>query len=505
LNFALCNKCRQTVPVENQRRGNRVYLVKKCVSCGDTETLISNDAEAYYRKRAFVGDRTYPTCKLDCTVCNHIVPNIAFIELTNRCNMNCPICITNVPSMGFEFEPGMEYFRTLFETLAKLDPKPSLQLFGGEPTVREDLFEIIRLARSHDLSVRVVTNGLKLADPEYCERLMAEDVSILISFDGFDRKVYEKFRGSGHYLDLKVRALENLAKGKRGKVILMTVASREQDPSELKRLFEYCMKTPRLSRGIFLMPLAHMWSPDRLDYSPERTTPEDVERMVGEAVGGEVEFVPLGSLETDTLNRVLKLKSMPFVGVHPNCESLTLLISDGERYLSANTFLKRGFAAAVADLRALAGALEKTREGFSRKRKAWCGLARLVLRHFDFGAAVGRKGLGAFLAWAGIFARMALGRKPKLVLRERTRLKGLLQIIVLPFEDYDTTEGTRLRMCKSCFAFPEGKNGPVRYIPVCAWERHKAEVMRRVAETFNKPGFTKGLSGEKNERVAENV
>jgi organic radical activating enzyme len=457
-NYALCNKCREPVPAEHDQRENRIFLIKKCASCGENEVLISNDAEAYSRKRAFLGNLEYPACKLNCTACDHVAPNFAFIELTNRCNMNCPICITNVPSMGFEFEPNLDYFRVIFENLAKLKPKPSLQLFGGEPTVREDLFDIIRMARSYDFSVRVVTNGLKLADPEYCERLLAENVSVLISFDGFDKRLYEKFRGSAGFLDKKVRALENLSKGK------------------------------------------------RFDYAPERTTPEDVEHLLDDAVGGGTEFVPLGSLETDLLSRVLKIKSLPFMGVHPNCESLAILVSDGERHLPVDAFLKHGFAAAVADLRKLALALEGTREGFSQKRKAWFGLARIVRRHFNFGAAVGRRGLGTFFTWAGIFARVALGKKFKDVLRERTRMQGLLQIIILPFEDYDTSEGTRLKMCKSSFVYPAGKDGPLRYIPVCAWERHKVDIMRRVALIFNKPGFDKGLSDNKKEdRVAESV
>jgi uncharacterized radical SAM superfamily Fe-S cluster-containing enzyme len=84
-----------------------------------------------------------------------------FLDVTNRCNSNCPICINNTPSMGFLFEPPLEYFENVFQQLSRYDPKPVVQLFGGEPTVRRDLFEIIRLARSAGLRPRVVTNGLK--------------------------------------------------------------------------------------------------------------------------------------------------------------------------------------------------------------------------------------------------------------------------------------------------------------------------------------------------------
>ncbi|MEA3347169.1 MAG: radical SAM protein [Candidatus Auribacterota bacterium] len=485
-------------------RDSKVYLVKKCPKCGRNETLISSDADAYKKKFDFMGDVVYEGCGLNCLECTHKVPNIAFVELTNRCNMNCPICITNVPSMGFEFEPDMEYFKLIFEGLSKLDPRPSIQLFGGEPTVREDLFDIIRLAKSYGLSVRVVTNGLKLADKKYCEKLMEEGVSILISFDGFNRKMYEMFRGMPEALDLKLKALENLARRKKGKVILMTVASKEQDSGDLKKLFDYCVKNKKITRGIFIMPLAHMWSPERLDYNPERTTPEDVEHMVDNAVGGGVEFVPLGSLNTKVFNKVLKLKDMPFVGVHPNCESITVLVSDGERLLPVSKFLKKGLFGLINDLRNVGkGISVQEKIGFLFKLKVYTALVKILFCNFGFGAAVGRKGAGTVFKWIKIAGKVILGGKLKDVIRQETRMKGALQVMVLPFEDYDTTESNRLKMCTSSFVYPQSRNGDIKYIPVCAWERYKKIVMKQTAEIFNKPGYNKGLTRQKN--VAEKV
>ncbi|MCK5160827.1 MAG: radical SAM protein [Candidatus Aureabacteria bacterium] len=494
-NFAYCNSCRQTVPAEYVVRGSNVYLAKKCPKCGMNETLISSDVDAYKKKFDFMGDVAYESCGLNCLECEHKVPNIAFVELTNRCNMNCPICITNVPSMGFEFEPDMEYFKLIFEDLSKLDPKPSIQLFGGEPTVREDLFDIIRLAKSYGLSVRVVTNGLKLADKKYCEKLIEEGVSILISFDGFNKKMYEMFRGMPEALDLKLKALENLAQRKSGKVILMTVASKEQDSEDLKKLFDYCVKNKKITRGIFIMPLAHMWSPERLDYNPERTTPEDVEHMVDNAVGGGLEFVPLGSLDTKVFNKVLNLKDMPFVGVHPNCESITVLVSDGERLLPVSKFLKKGLFGLINDLRNVGKDISGQKEvGFLFRIKVYTALIKILFCNFDFGAAVGQKGVKAFFKWIKIAGRLISGTKLKDVIRAETRMKGALQVMVLPFEDYDTAEAVRLKMCTSCFVYPEDRNGNVKYIPVCAWEKNKKIAMKKVAELFNKPGFNKGLS-----------
>lgn len=72
--------------------------------------------------------------------------------------------------MGFLFEPPLEYFEKIFKYYAQCEPKPSIQLFGGEPTVRNDLFDIIRIARKLKLATRLTTNGIRLADEEYCKK-----------------------------------------------------------------------------------------------------------------------------------------------------------------------------------------------------------------------------------------------------------------------------------------------------------------------------------------------
>jgi uncharacterized radical SAM superfamily Fe-S cluster-containing enzyme len=326
------------------------------------------------------------------------------------------------------------------------------------------------------------------------------EITALVSFDGFDRKSYEILRGMPQALDLKVKALENLAKVKRGKAIIMTVASKEQDIADLKKLFAYSLKQQPVVRGIFMMPLAHMWSSERLDYNPERTTPEDVEELVSRVVGGKAEFVPMGSLQLAPIYKTVKWRNAPFLGVHPNCESITVLISDGEKFHPISAFLKHGLFAVVDDLRK--ASMKITASGCSERMLKFRSIAALLgalFRHFDFGAAVGKRGMGALFAWMRILGKALTGKRLKDVVRAETKLKQALQVMILPFEDYDTTEGTRLKMCTSTFVYPEGPNNEIRYVPVCAWERHKKVLMKHVAQRFNKPGYTKGL--EKNVSV----
>ena len=74
--------------------------------------------------------------------------------------------------------------------------RPRIELFGGEPTVRDDLFDIIRMARQNGLPVSVVTNSVKLADEQYCKEMCDAKVDLILAFDGRDPEIYERMRGS---------------------------------------------------------------------------------------------------------------------------------------------------------------------------------------------------------------------------------------------------------------------------------------------------------------------
>ena len=137
MNRSFCNTCGKLAPSAQAERDGKVYLVKDCPACGKTETLIASDARRYFAKRALDYGHRDRACHLECASCQHTgaPPSFAFVDVTNRCNMDCPVCCDNVPSMGFSFDPPLPYFERLFGYLAKMEPKPTVALFGGEPTM----------------------------------------------------------------------------------------------------------------------------------------------------------------------------------------------------------------------------------------------------------------------------------------------------------------------------------------------------------------------------------
>jgi len=510
MNRSTCNTCKRLVPATRMERGGQVFLVKTCPECGPSETLISGDAARYQAKRRLDSGFEHRGCTLQCLSCTHKKPNIVFVDVTNRCNLNCPICINNTPSMGFLFEPPLDYFRRIFQHFSTYAAPPSIQLFGGEPTVREDLFDIIRLAKSFGLPTRVVTNGVKLADEDYCRKLIETRATILIAYDGANPELYRVLRKSEKVLGLKQKAIDNIQKIGHAKVTLMTLAAKGFNDGELPELFRFCHARRDCIRAIYFMPLAHTWNPETFQLQPDRITGEDIEQLIADAFSREgeasaetpVEFLPAAFMgEIPTLVHALRIRPLPFAGAHPNCESLYALVSDGEKYQPLSYYLK----SPIADF---ANALRNVEKRLARhappvlsakaasddgkltfreklfKLRAILGVAGVFRRHGRLGRLFKGRGLGKVYHAAATVFGFALGRRTRTVLERHANAQGFLQIITLPFEDRFTLETDRLERCPSAFAFWDPAEDRVKHVPVCAWGIHKTAVMRQIMDHY---------------------
>ena len=493
-NYGLCHKCRSRVPADHVIRDGCVYLRKQCPDCGETEALVSTDAATWQRKREichYDGDISRP-CSLNCDQCNmHERPRMVFMDVTNRCNMNCPICIANIPAMGFEFNPPIEYFEHILEELGKWDPKPLVQLFGGEPTVRDDMFEIIGIARRNGLDARVVTNGLKLADEEYCKRLCDEKVHVLLGFDGDAPEIYDRLRKNPTAYRRKRQALDNLAKYSRHKNTIMCCVARHINDQYMRDLIELCHERRSYIKCLHCIPLTETWEEGEFE-TDVATTTEDVEQILDEAFPGEMlEFLPAGLSENLRLPArffgVLRLK---FGGAHPNCESAAVLVSDGERYRPLSHYLTRPLDDIAEDvvtrceeMKEKLGKLDPEKK-FDRLRGRLTVLRKLLplaVRALDFKAIAGGSRLACALK---ILGGLLTGKKPKDLLRRHTDTQDVMLMIVLPFEEYHSVESARLSDCWAGFVYEDPDTDEVRTIPVCIWGEYKTDLQRKIARKY---------------------
>ena len=495
-NLGLCNTCRARVPAEFFARDGQTWIRKDCPKCGPTESLVSTDHHAWQTKRDLwqyvPADR--PPCSLHCDKCqaDH-KPNIVFVDITNRCNMNCPICIATIRGMGFDFNPPMDYFDKLFAQIARLEPPPVLLFFGGEPTVRDDLLEIIALAKKHGLRPHVVTNGIRLADEAYCKRLCEAWVPMRFAFDGRSADIYEKLRHNRAAYGKKMKALANLSKYSRRKHTIIATAGKGFNDQYIGDLFQFCHDNRDLISDIGIIPLTENWKPGTFD-AGVHTTMEDVEKMVQQAVpGGQVEFIPAGLSYALKKPRSFFRKNprsevLLLAGVHPNCESITLLVSDGKTYRSISYYLKKPFSQVAVEFAAMARKIEPKLDRLN-PQKFFPRLRGQLLLIRTIGPWMLRtvriwRLLGNPFRAPGrlIFGRSS--RRPAGDKTTRRRARRIVRVAMLPFEEEHSIDAARLENCKAVFAYEDVDDGKVKYIPACLWYPYRNIRLEKISQKY---------------------
>jgi hypothetical protein len=133
-----------------------------------------------------------------CGLCTQHKNSTALLNLavTNRCDLRCWYCFFYEERAGFIFEPSLDEIRQGIEKARKVNGyTPPVQITGGEPTLRHDLADIIRMSRELGSShPQLNTNSVSIAinyveNPEETVRRVNEWVkaglkTVYTSFDG---------------------------------------------------------------------------------------------------------------------------------------------------------------------------------------------------------------------------------------------------------------------------------------------------------------------------------
>lgn len=168
-------------------------------------------------------------------------------ELTATCNLSCQYCRASASHETDQGELDTDEAKRFVESIAPL--KPMLILSGGEPLLRPDLFQIIRLAVSLGIRVSLASNGT-LITQRLAKEIADSGVSrVSISLDGADAAMHDLGRGQGSFKQ-SIKGIENL----RGRVdfqINFTVTRKNQ--SELIRIFDLAEKLGAAALHIFFL------------------------------------------------------------------------------------------------------------------------------------------------------------------------------------------------------------------------------------------------------------
>jgi uncharacterized radical SAM superfamily Fe-S cluster-containing enzyme len=282
---SLCPFCLKRIKAIRLLQGDEVFLVKKCGDHGSFRTVIwrgePSMSEWRRPKPPVHPDLCYGTvergCPFDCGLCDahEQLPCSVLIEVTDRCNLHCAVCFAD-SGRGEAEDPSLENIAWLLERAIAAAGPCNLQLSGGEPTLRDDLPEVVEVARRIGYSfIQVNTNGLRLAaDIGYGRRLRAAGLSsVFLQFDGVDDEIYRSLRGRA-LLDQKLQAVKNCGEIGLGVVLVPTLV-RGVNTGSVGGIVRQALQLTPTVRGIHFQPVSYFGRfPEQIGDKGHFTLPE---------------------------------------------------------------------------------------------------------------------------------------------------------------------------------------------------------------------------------------
>ena len=127
-----------------------------------------------------------------------------------HCNQKCVHCYAAGQALSDEAELSTDEWKRILRK-CRAAGIPQVTFTGGEPTMREDLFELIHYARW--FISRLNTNGIRLT-PEYCRKLHeAELDSVQITFYSSDPGIHNRLVGAPQFENTAAGIDNALAEG----------------------------------------------------------------------------------------------------------------------------------------------------------------------------------------------------------------------------------------------------------------------------------------------------
>jgi uncharacterized radical SAM superfamily Fe-S cluster-containing enzyme len=339
---SLCPECTKTVPADIFERDGKVWIRKRCPKHGTVEDLYSGDAAFYRRAKRYAHDgrgvtnpsvtKTAIRCPQDCGLCRMHKSHTALanIAVTTRCDLRCWYCFFYSEKLGYVYEPTLEQIREMVRNLRGERPVPcnAVQLTGGEPTLRDDIIDIIRICKEEGIDhVQLNTNGTRIArDLGFTMKVREAGVNTLyLSFDGVTPKTNPK----NHWEIPGV--LENCRKAGIGIVLVPTMVKGIND-HEIGDIVRFGFENNDVVRGVNIQPVSLVGMISRAGRQKMRITIPDVidklEQQTDNQIG-KSDFYPVPTLTNFTrFVEALVKKPQYDLSSHFACGAATYVFRD---------------------------------------------------------------------------------------------------------------------------------------------------------------------------------
>jgi uncharacterized radical SAM superfamily Fe-S cluster-containing enzyme len=390
---SLCPECTQLIEARIFEDAGKVVMEKHCPDHGDFRDIVYSDAKLYLKMEEWsFGDNrglsnpavtTATRCPDDCGVCNLHTSHTALanVDLTNRCNLTCPVCFANANAAGYLYEPDFETVRKMLQALRDQKPVPCriVQFSGGEPTIYPRFLDVLRMARDMGFShLQAATNGIKFTSLEFAEQCKEAGLHTLyLQFDGVCDDVYKRTRGESLW-EKKLRCIENVRKAGL-KIVYVPTIVKGMNEHQIGDILRLALEYIDCSSGISFQPVAFTGRISRHELESKRFTLSDfahaVEQQTGIARAHE-DWFPLSCVTPfSKLLSAMRGAETTTLSCHPHCSLGTYLFVDQNRKATpATRFIDVGPMLQEMDL--LARTAGKRRIQFFTKIEAWNNLRK---------------------------------------------------------------------------------------------------------------------------------
>jgi uncharacterized radical SAM superfamily Fe-S cluster-containing enzyme len=354
---SLCPECSCVIDASILEENGKIILEKTCKKHGYFKDIYWSNSKLFKRFEQYWHDGNgvlnpvslNGNCPSSCGLCaSHRTTTIlANIDVTNRCNQACPVCFANASASGYLYEPSLEQIREMMRMLRneKPVPCPAVQFSGGEPTMRDDIVQIVKLACEFKFTqIQIATNGIKLANSlSLCRQLNGAGLhTVYLQFDGITEEPYLINRGY-NALPIKLKAIENCRIGGLSSVSLVPTLAKGVNDMQVGDMIRFAVKNMDIVKGINFQPISFAGRIDRKERMEKRITIPDLFDLIGEQTQGAItadDFYPVPFV-VPISHFVSAEEGIPNVEftVHPHCGTGTYVYVENGNMIPITRFI----------------------------------------------------------------------------------------------------------------------------------------------------------------------
>jgi 7,8-dihydro-6-hydroxymethylpterin dimethyltransferase len=305
--YSVCPVCLKRLPAEIVKREAEYFIEKACSDHGRFSTVVwRGDNPSFEQWGNYLppaeSEDMQPDCPNSCGLCpNHLQKTCCvLVEVTNRCNLYCSFCFAQSDE---SVDPPLEQLSDCFKRLVN-DGRTFVQLSGGEPTMRDDLPDIVAAAKAAGCEhIQLNSNGIRLGtDKAYTKALAHAGLSfVFMQFDGTEDAIYEKLRGKPLIAEKKA-AIKACSDELIGVTLVPTIVPGVND-RHIGEILTFGFSNSPAVRGVHFQPVSYFGRCPKPPGHEDRITLPEV----------------LNNMELQTDGKVKVADFLPSGCDHPRC------------------------------------------------------------------------------------------------------------------------------------------------------------------------------------------